>query len=136
MRDSWRRCARLLVAHRVNMNHFRPHFGQSDRPELCAGAAELSSTDALFAKLDGQIIQGRKAAWRAEVVAILAEHDETWVQIGPAERPAQAVVMRLDREPRADRVLEALRKWTDLPAERRPGRIEVASGPPYVASGL
>ena len=63
------------------MNHFRLHSEQFDRAGLCADqAAELSATDALFAKLDGQIIRGRKAAWRAEVVAILAEHDETWVQ--------------------------------------------------------
>ena len=109
------------------MNHFRLHSEQSDRSELCAEQAELSVTDALFAKLDGQIIRGRKAAWRAEVVAILAEDDETWVQIGPARRPALSVVMRLDGEPQADRALAALRAWTDLPEERRPRRIDVGS---------
>jgi len=89
-------------------------------------AVELSSTDALFAMLDGQIIRGRKTAWRAEVVAILAEEGGTWVQIGPAQRPALSVVMRLDRDPQADLVLEALREWTDLPEERRPGRIDLS----------
>ena len=114
------------AVHRVTMNYFCLRTEQSDRAEFCAEpAAELSPTDALFAKLDGQIIRGRRAAWRAEVVAIMAEHDETWVQIGPAQRPALSVVMRLDGEPQADRVLEALRAWTDLPDDRRPARIDV-----------
>ena len=132
MREHWRRGAGRTALYRVTMNHFRLHSEQTDRAELHEKqAAELSSTDALFAMLDGQIIRGRYAAWRAEVVGILAEEDETWVQIAPAQRPALSLVMRLDREPQADRVLEALRAWTDLPEERRPGRIDLMA---YVGS--
>jgi len=86
---------------------------------------ELSSNDALFAELDGQIIRGRRAAWRAEVVAILAEAHETWLQIGPAERPSMAIVLRLVGTRQSERVLEALRAWTDLPEELRPQRIDL-----------
>jgi hypothetical protein len=34
-------------------------------------------------------------------------------------------MMRLEGDQQADRALEALRAWTDLPEERRPARIEV-----------
>ena len=88
---------------------------------------DISSMDALFAMLDGQIIRGHKAEWRAEVVSILPEDGVTWVQIGPAEHPAMSVVLRLDAQQRADLALDALRAWTDLPEERRPSRIDVGS---------
>jgi hypothetical protein len=83
--------------------------------------------DTLFAMLDGQIIRGRKAEWRAEVVSILPDDGVTWVQIGPAQHPAMSVVLRLDAQKPADadQALEALRAWTDLPEERRPSRIDV-----------
>jgi hypothetical protein len=81
--------------------------------------------DTLFAMLDGQMIRGRKAEWRAEVVSILPEDGVTWVQIGPAQHPAMSVVLRLDAQQPADLALEALRAWTDLPEERRPSRIDV-----------
>jgi hypothetical protein len=99
---------------------------QLTRPEACqTEAVELSTTDALFAMLDGQIIRGRKGAWRAEVLTIFTEPDETWVEIGPARRPASSVMVRLGGDQQADRALEALREWTDLPEGRRPGRIDV-----------
>lgn len=92
---------------------------------LDQAGAPLSSPDALFAMLDGQIIRGRREAWRAEVVSILEEPDQTWVQIGPARRPARSLVMRLAAHPRADEALQALRRWTDLPRERRPAMIDL-----------
>jgi hypothetical protein len=109
------------------VNHYRPVSEHSGRPEFSdAEPTGLSQTDALFAMLDGQIIRGRKAAWRAEVVAIHAEPEQTWIEIGPARRPTKAVMVRLGADRQADRALEALRAWTDLPEERRPGRIDVA----------
>ena len=109
------------------MNHYRPLSEHSGRPEVCEAApADLSANDALFAKLDGQIIRGRSAAWRAEVVAIHAEPQQTWIEISPAERPTKAVMVRLGADSQPERALEALRAWTDLPEERRPGRIDVA----------
>jgi len=87
--------------------------------------AELSSNDSLFAALDGQVIRGRKAMWRAEVLSILADAQETWLQIGPAEHPAMAIVLRLVGKQQASRVLDALRAWSDLPEELRPQRIDL-----------
>ena len=89
----------------------------------------LSQTDWLFAMLDGQIIRGRhsREAWRAEVVSIVTERGATWVQIGPAQRPAQAVVLRMSPDQRADQALEALSAWTDLPEQCRPSRIDLVS---------
>jgi hypothetical protein len=87
----------------------------------------LSPTDSLFAFLDGQIIRGRKSAWRAEVVSILAEQDDTWVQIGPARMPLMSVVLRMRANQCADQALDALRAWTDLPEERRPSLIDVVA---------
>ena len=112
------------------MNQHRPfdiqhvRLGHSDETGALA-----SSHDALFAMLDGQLISGRRQSWRAEVVSILEERDQTWVQLGPAGRPAQSVVMRLDAQPRADDTLQALRLWTDLPKERRPSMIDLVSRP-------
>ncbi len=108
------------------MNQHRPfdlhhvRIAQPDRPR-----ARVSSHDALFAMLDGQMIRGSRRSWRAEVVSILEERDQTWVQIGPARRPAKAVVVRMDAHPRADDALQALRLWTDLPKERRPAMIDL-----------
>jgi hypothetical protein len=76
--------------------------------------------------LDGQIIRGRRGVcWRAEVVSILAEPDLTWVQIGPAQHPDESVVLRMRPDQPACEALDALRAWTDIPAERRPDRIDV-----------
>ena len=87
----------------------------------------LSPGDSLFAMLDGQIIRGRTQAWRAEVVSILSQDEETWIQIGPAMHPALAVVVRMRPDQNADAALDALRRWTDLPEERRPHRIDVVA---------
>ena len=112
------------------MNQHRPFDIQHARiahPDK-AGAF-VSSHDALFAMLDGQIIRGRHRAWRAEVVSIHEERELTWVQIGPARKPASTVVMRLAANPNADAALQALRTWTDLPSDRRPSMIDLASRP-------
>jgi len=90
---------------------------------------ELSSNDALFAELDGQIIRGRRAMWRAEVLSILADAQETWLQIGPADHPAMAIVLRLVGQQQASRVIDALRAWSDLPEELRPTRIDLVPLP-------
>ena len=87
----------------------------------------VSSRDALFAMLDGQLVQGSRRTWRAEVISILEDGDQRWVQIGPARRPANSVVLRLAALVRADEAIEALRRWTDLPAERRPALIDLVS---------
>jgi hypothetical protein len=87
---------------------------------------ELSSSDSLFAMLDGQIIRGRQAAWRAEIVSIVIEGSETWVQVGRAGSPGSTIVLHMDRQRRAGEALEALRSWTDIPEDSRPGRIELA----------
>jgi hypothetical protein len=108
------------------VNHQRLFLERTGGSHRCEQSPELSATDALFAMLDGQVIRGRKGVWRAEVVSILEEADATWVQIGPARKPAKSVVLRMDRSPRADRALEALRAWTDLPEERRPARVVVS----------
>ncbi len=108
------------------MNQHRPfdiRHARIARPDHTG--AVVSSHDALFARLDGQIIRGRCGAWRAEVVSIHEERDETWVQIGPSRKPAHSVVMRLAAHPRADEALQALRTWTDLPPERRPPMIDL-----------
>lgn len=111
------------------MNEHRPfdiqhvRLAQPDRT-----GALVSSHDALFAMLDGQLIKGRRRSWRAEVVSILEERDQTWVQIGPARKPASSVVLRLTAHPRADEALQALRTWSDLPPERRPAVIDLVAG--------
>ncbi len=88
----------------------------------------LSRNDSLFAMLDGQIIQGQRGdAWCAEVVSILSESNLTWVQIGPARHPSMSVVLRMAQDQPADHALAALRAWTDLPEERRPGRIDLST---------
>lgn len=97
-------------------------FGNGQRP---ADRAGLSRHDQLFAMLDGQEIRGRCGAWRAEVVGIYAGGADTWVQIGPARRPEAAVVLRLRAAARVDRALAALSRWSDLPVDRRPHRIDV-----------
>jgi len=115
------------VSDRVTVNHQR-HGGVRDgRTDIDPRTltSDLSATDLLFAMLDGQIIRGRNEAWRAEVVSILAKRGETWVQIGPAERPARSVLLRMTSERCADLAIEALRAWTDLPAASRPTLIEV-----------
>jgi hypothetical protein len=96
-------------------------------PHEAAPPDGLSPGDSLFAMLDGQIIRGRTGAWRAEVVSILSQAEETWIQIGPAMHPAMAVVMRMRQDQNADVALDALRRWTDLPEEQRPHRIDVVS---------
>ena len=85
---------------------------------------ELSASDQLFAMLDGQWIRGREGVWRAEVVSIVAAPDATWVQIAPAQRPGEAVLLRMT-EQRAQCAIEALRAWMDLPADERPSLIDV-----------
>ncbi|MGE3957893.1 MAG: hypothetical protein AB7H96_14335 [Vicinamibacterales bacterium] len=85
----------------------------------------LTRDDSLFAMLDGQVIEGRRGTWRAEVVSILSEPTQTWVQIGPAQRPAMSVLLRLGLGQRAEQALAALRAWTDLPEEHRPWRIDL-----------
>lgn len=88
----------------------------------------LSRNDSLFAMLDGQLIQGRRGdAWRAEVVSILSDANLTWVQIGPERHPSMSVVLRMGQDQQADQALDALRAWTDLPEERRPGRIDLST---------
>lgn len=100
--------------------------GGSPSPGSLAATQLLSRNDSLFALLDGQLIQGRRGdAWRAEVVSILSESNLTWVQIGPERHPSMSVVLRMGEDPQAQQALEALRAWTDLPEERRPGRIDL-----------
>ena len=109
------------------MNEHRPVSERAGGSQVWTHeTARLSLNDTLFAELDGQIIRGRKASWRAEVLSILAEAHDTWLQIGPAQRPALAIVLRLVGNQKPERVLEALRAWTDLPEELRPGRIDLA----------
>ena len=86
---------------------------------------ELTAADTLFSMLDGQLIRGRRGVWRTEVVGIHESDQDTWVQIGPARRPAEAVVIRLPPGLHADLALVAIRKWMDLPTEVRPGHIVV-----------
>jgi hypothetical protein len=81
--------------------------------------------DALFARLDGQLIRGRERAWRTEVVSIVAERDVTWVQVVPADDPSTSVVLRLRDDKRPELALAALREWLDLPDDRRTTWIEV-----------
>lgn len=81
--------------------------------------------DALFARLDGQLIRGRERAWRTEVVSIVAERDVTWVQIGPADDHSTSVVLRLHDNEHPELALAALREWSDLPDDRRTTWIEV-----------
>jgi hypothetical protein len=90
-----------------------------------SGQVELSPSDSLFAMLDGQIIRGRHAAWRAEVVSIVTEGRETWVQVGRAGHPGSTVVLHMDQRRRAGEAIDALRHWTDIPEDNRPGRIEL-----------
>ncbi len=111
------------------MNQHRPFDIQHvrvARPDHTG--ALVSSHDALFAMLDGQVIRGCQGAWRAEVVSILEEQGQTWVQISPARKPGNSVVMRLTAQPRADEALQALRAWSDLPDERRPAVIDLVAG--------
>lgn len=84
-----------------------------------------SARDALFARLDGQLIRGRERAWRTEVVSIVAERDVTWVQVGPADDHATSVVLRLHDHHHPELALAALREWSDLPDDRRTTWIEV-----------
>lgn len=120
----------IASARRATVNQHRLTFERGGGFELWTHqTAELSSNDALFAELDGQIIRGRQGTWRAEVLSILADAQETWLQIGPAERPALAIILRLVGHQQAARVLEALRAWSDLPEELRPGRIELFPTP-------
>jgi hypothetical protein len=92
---------------------------------LGPATAGLSPSDSLFAMLDGQIIRGRSDAWRAEVVSILEDSGQTWVQIATPQSPLMSVVLRMRHGQMAGDALDALRAWTDLPEERRPGRIEL-----------
>jgi hypothetical protein len=105
------------------VKYFRLHNGHEgwNRP----GDSELTVNDSLFAMLDGQIIRGRSGAWRAEVMSILTEEGETWVQVGQAGCPSTSVVLRLRESDLADAAIAALSAWTDLPEDSRPGRIEV-----------
>ena len=116
----------------VTVNQRRLLDVQDVRSEHAHAPGGLSQTDWLFAMLDGQIIRGRhtREVWRAEVVSIVTERGATWVQIGPAKRPALTVVLRMDASQGADRALEALGAWTDLPEECRPTRIDLLSDIP------
>ena len=75
--------------------------------------------------LDGQIIRGRDRAWRAEVVSIVTEGMDTWVQVCRAGSPANTIVLHMDLRGRVAEALDALRTWTDTPEDSRPGRIEL-----------
>jgi hypothetical protein len=113
------------------VNHHRLLDVHDIRPESLPPSAltGLSKTDWLFAMLDGQIIRGphTRRAWRAEVVSIVTERGATWVQIGPAQQPARAVVLRMGSDQPADEAIEALGAWTDIPEECRPNRIDLLS---------
>ena len=109
------------------MNQHRPFDIQHVRLAQPEYPGAVTPHDALFAMLDGQIIRGRRRVWRAEVVSILEDKDQTWVQIGPARRPAHSVVMRLAAHARADEALQALRLWTDLPPDRQPAMIDLVA---------
>lgn len=81
--------------------------------------------DALFERLDGQLIRARDRAWRTVVVSIVDERDVTWVQVGPADDPSTSVVLRLHDHQHPELALAALREWSDLPDDRRTTWIEV-----------
>ncbi len=107
------------------MNEKRTEHDAHGREALHHETGELTAADTLFAMLDGQLIRGRGGVWRTEVIGIHAGEQDTWVQIGPARRPAEAVVVRLPPGLHADLALGAIRKWMDLPTDARPGHIVV-----------
>ena len=109
------------------MHHYRSLDVHADLGLIHSlpGAGSVSTRDALFARLDGQIIRGRSGAWRTEVASIVAERDATWVQIGPAEDPSLSVVLRLNDGYQPDEALSALRIWLESPEDRRPTWIDV-----------
>lgn len=93
--------------------------------ESAAQQLDLSDTDSLFAMIDGQVINGRAGAWRAEVVSIVTDGPDTWVQIGRAGCPANTVVVHMAPDRGATDAIAALRKWSDMPEDARPGRIDL-----------
>ena len=90
--------------------------------ELTGGT--VSDCDALFAMLDGQVIRTGGGTWRAEVVGIHDDGQETWVQICPACQPGSGVIVRLPSGGHGDLALRALRAWSAIPEEARPRIIE------------
>lgn len=109
------------------MKNFRLRNQQNGWPlDGAAQQLDLSSTDSLFAMIDGQVISGRAGAWRAEVVSIVTDGPDTWVQVGRAGCPANTVVVHMAPDRGATDAIAALRKWTDMPEDARPGRIDLA----------
>ena len=112
------------------MKNFRLDDEYGDRVfDAPSHSVELTPNDSLFAMLDGQIIRGRAGAWRAEVVSIVTDGPDTWVQVGRAGNPGSTVMLHMDQRRRADDAIDALRSWTDIPEHSRPGRIDLAHRP-------
>ena len=85
----------------------------------------LSTTDLLFTRLDRQRVTGRAVTWMTEILGVFVEGTEAWVQIARAGHPATSVLVRVSPKDGVDRVIAALRAWTDFPLDNRPAVLDL-----------
>lgn len=91
---------------------------------LRAVSRELTAADYLFIRLDRQRVVGRAITWVIEILGIVVEGRDAWVQMAPAGHPSRSVVVRMSSlEGAADRALSALRTWSDTPFDHRRPRV-------------
>jgi hypothetical protein len=86
---------------------------------------ELTAADRLFLGLDRQRVVGRAITWVVEILGIVVEGREAWVQVAPAGYPSRSVVVRVSSslEGAAERALSALKAWSDDPVDHRRPRV-------------
>jgi hypothetical protein len=83
----------------------------------------LSTADLLFSRLDKQRIRGRAATWMTEILGVFVEGREAWVQVAAAGHPTTSIVVRMSLQSSVDRVIAALKAWSDFPLGSRPGGV-------------
>jgi hypothetical protein len=83
----------------------------------------LSTADLLFSRLDKQRIRGKAATWMTEILGVFVEGREAWVQVAAAGHPTSSIVVRMSLQSGVDRVIAALKAWSDFPLGSRPGGV-------------